>query len=53
MGGADDLSTPIDPHSRLLVEGIPGARLEIVPGGHVATYESAGAATALLLAHFS
>lgn len=53
LGGADDLATPVDPHSRTLVEGIPGARLEIVPGGHVATYQSAEAANRLLLGHLS
>ncbi|GAA4541779.1 3-oxoadipate enol-lactonase [Pseudonocardia xishanensis] len=51
LGGADDLATPVDPHARTLADGIPGARLEIVPGGHVATFESAEAANRLLLEH--
>ncbi|WP_181779884.1 3-oxoadipate enol-lactonase [Pseudonocardia pini] len=52
LGGADDLATPVDPHAELLAARIPGARLEIVPGGHVATYESAEKANRLLLEHF-
>ena len=51
LAGADDQATPVDPHSRTLVDGIPGARLEVVPGGHVATFESAEAANRLLLEH--
>jgi 3-oxoadipate enol-lactonase len=48
IGGADDPSTPVEPHSRTLVEGIPGARLEVLPGAHLATIESAAAATGLI-----
>lgn len=48
IGGADDPSTPVEPHSRTLVEAIPGARLEVLPGAHLATIESAAAATALI-----
>ncbi len=38
-------------HTRTLAAGIPGARLEIIPGAHVATIESAAAANRLLLGH--
>ncbi|MDT7578079.1 MAG: 3-oxoadipate enol-lactonase [Pseudonocardiales bacterium] len=48
IGGADDPSTPVEPHSRTLVAGIPGARLEVISGAHLATIESAAAATALI-----
>ncbi|MBA3907931.1 MAG: 3-oxoadipate enol-lactonase, partial [Pseudonocardiales bacterium] len=48
IGGAEDPSTPVDPHARTIVAGIPGARLEVLPGAHLATIESAAAATALI-----
>jgi 3-oxoadipate enol-lactonase len=53
VAGADDLATPVDPHARTLADGIPGARLEIVPGAHLATIESAAAVNRLLLAHLA
>lgn len=53
IGGADDLATPIVPHSRTLAESIPGARLEVIPGGHVATWQSAEEANRLLLEHLT
>ena len=51
IAGADDLATPVEPHARTIAAGIPGARLEIVPGGHLATIESADAVNALLVEH--
>jgi 3-oxoadipate enol-lactonase len=48
IGGADDPSTPVEPHSRTLVDAIPGARLEVISGAHLATIESAAAATTLI-----
>ncbi len=48
IAGADDLSTPVDPHARTLVDGIPGARLEVLPGAHLVTIESAEHATRLI-----
>jgi 3-oxoadipate enol-lactonase len=51
VAGADDLATPVDPHARTLADGIPGARLEIVPGAHLATIESAAAVNRLVLGH--
>ena len=50
IGGADDLSTPVDPHA-LTLAGIPGARLEVLPGAHLATIEQAEQATALIATH--
>lgn len=49
IGGADDQATPVDQHARVLAERIPGARLEVVPGGHVASWQSAEQVNALLL----
>lgn len=51
IAGADDLATPAEPHARTIVDGIPGARLEVVPGGHLATIESADAVDRLLVEH--
>ena len=51
IGGADDPSIPVEPHARTLVEGIPGARLEVLPGAHLATIESAEQATRLISGH--
>jgi 3-oxoadipate enol-lactonase len=51
IGGSDDLSTPVDPHALMLVGGIPGARLEVLPGAHIATIESAGPASELISGH--
>ena len=51
IGGAGDMSTPVEPHARTLVENIPGARLEVVPGAHLATIEEADRTSALIGAH--
>jgi 3-oxoadipate enol-lactonase len=51
IGGADDLSTPIDPHASTLADGIPGARFEVLAGAHLATIESAERATWLISEH--
>ena len=51
IGGAADTSTPIEPHSRTLLEGIPGARLEVVQGAHLATIEQPDQTSKLIGAH--
>ncbi len=51
IGGSADLSTPVEPHSRTLVDGIPGARLEVVHAAHLATIERADETTALIAEH--
>jgi 3-oxoadipate enol-lactonase len=51
IGGSADLSTPVEPHSRTLVDGIPGARLEVVDAAHLATIERAAETTALIAGH--
>jgi 3-oxoadipate enol-lactonase len=51
IGGSDDPSTPVDPHALTLVDGIPGARLEVLPGAHLATIESALVASELISGH--
>jgi 3-oxoadipate enol-lactonase len=53
VAGADDLATPVDPHARTIAAGIPGARLEVVPGAHLANIESAAAVNALLVEHLT
>lgn len=53
IGGAGDLATPVEPHARTLVENIPGARLEVVPGAHLATIEAAGRTSTLIGEHAS
>jgi 3-oxoadipate enol-lactonase len=53
VAGADDAATPVDPHARTLAAGIPDARLEIVPGAHLATVESADEVNSLLIGHLA
>ena len=51
IGGAEDPSTPVEPHARTIAEGIPLARLEVLPAAHLATIERAAEATPLIAAH--
>lgn len=51
IAGVDDPSTPAEPHARTIAAGIPGARLDVIPGAHLATIESAATATGLISAH--
>jgi 3-oxoadipate enol-lactonase len=51
IAGSADLSTPVEPHARTLVEGILGARLEVLEAAHLATVEVAGMATPLIAEH--
>lgn len=51
IAGSEDAATPVEPHARTLVEGIPGARLEVLDAAHLATIERSEQATALIAAH--
>jgi 3-oxoadipate enol-lactonase len=51
VAGEHDQATPVEPHATTIAAGVPGARLEVVPGGHLANIESADTVTALLVAH--
>jgi 3-oxoadipate enol-lactonase len=52
VAGAQDPSTPPDPHARLIAERIPGARLEVLdPGAHLINVERAETVTDLILDH--
>ncbi|MFH8366797.1 3-oxoadipate enol-lactonase [Streptomyces sp. NPDC018031] len=53
LAGAEDLATPAA-DARVLVAGIPDARLALVPGGsHLTPVEQPAAVTDLLVRHFS
>jgi len=51
IGGAHDLAAPPDDHARVIAEGIPGARFELVDGAHVANVEQPARVTELILDH--
>ncbi|WP_232661306.1 3-oxoadipate enol-lactonase [Pseudonocardia sp. TRM90224] len=51
IAGDADQSTPVEPHARTLADTIPGARLEVLAGAHLATIEAAEKATALIVAN--
>lgn len=51
IAGSADLATPVEPHARTIVDGIPGARLEVLAAAHLATIERAAEATPLIAAH--
>jgi 3-oxoadipate enol-lactonase len=50
IAGRQDPATP-PPHAELIAARIPDARLELVDGAHLASYERADEVTGLLLAH--
>jgi 3-oxoadipate enol-lactonase len=50
IGGRHDNATP-PRHQERIAERIPGARLELVDGAHLANYERADEVTSLLLSH--
>jgi 3-oxoadipate enol-lactonase len=52
VAGAADLAAPLD-QARTIAAGIPGARLEVIPGAHLANVESADAVNALLREHLN
>jgi 3-oxoadipate enol-lactonase len=47
VSGVEDPATPPE-SQQVLADGIPGARLEVLPGAHLATIESARSATGLI-----
>ncbi|MEV4604224.1 3-oxoadipate enol-lactonase [Amycolatopsis sp. NPDC049253] len=50
ISGADDPATPPDPHGKLIAEGIPGARFEVVASAaHLGNYEQPEEFTRLIL----
>ena len=50
IGGEHDPATPPEAHAKLIAEGIPGARLEIVPdAAHLANVEQPDVVNRLLL----
>ncbi|NMI01525.1 3-oxoadipate enol-lactonase [Pseudonocardia acidicola] len=51
IAGEADPSTPVEPHARTIAEGIPGARLEVLPASHLATIERADEASRLIAEH--
>lgn len=52
IAGAQDPSTPPDPHAKLLAERIPSVRLEVLdPAAHLANVERSEAVTDLILDH--
>ncbi|EOD68753.1 3-oxoadipate enol-lactonase [Amycolatopsis vancoresmycina] len=52
IAGADDPATSPEEHARPIAEGIPGARLEVVPGAaHLGSYEQPAEFTRLILDH--
>lgn len=53
IAGADDPSTPVE-HGRVLAEGIPGARLAVVPdAAHLANVQRPEVVTAEIVAHLT
>ncbi|GAA5042339.1 3-oxoadipate enol-lactonase [Thermocatellispora tengchongensis] len=54
LAGADDPSTPPETDGRVIADGIPGARLVVVPdAAHLANVEQPGAVTGHLLDHLA
>lgn len=53
IAGSADPSTPIEPHARTIVDGIPGARLEVLDAAHLATIERSAQATDLIAVNSS
>lgn len=49
IGGDADPATPVEPHSRTIAAGVPGAQLEVLAGAHLVTVERAEEATRLIL----
>ncbi|MBP0457903.1 alpha/beta fold hydrolase [Streptomyces montanisoli] len=52
VAGAGDVATPVS-HGSELADSVPGARLDVVDGGHLAVVEEPAAVTELLVAHLA
>ncbi|WP_329459411.1 alpha/beta fold hydrolase [Streptomyces sp. NBC_01497] len=50
VAGAGDVATPVS-HGRELADSVPGGRLDVVEGGHLASVERPAEVAALLVAH--
>jgi 3-oxoadipate enol-lactonase len=54
VSGAEDPATPPEPHGRLIAEGVPGARFEVVASAaHLGSYEQPAEFTRLILEHLT
>jgi 3-oxoadipate enol-lactonase len=51
IGGERDNAAPVSEHGAVIAEGIPGARLELVPAAHIANVEQPAAVLDLILDH--
>ena len=52
VGGAQDPATPPDQHAKVIAEGVPGSRLELLdPGAHLINVERPDDVTRLILDH--
>lgn len=51
VGARSDIALPMD-HQRAIAEAVPGARLELIDGGHLPTFEHPARVARLLLDHF-
>jgi 3-oxoadipate enol-lactonase len=51
VAGSADQATPVEPHARFIAGSVPGARLEVLDGAHLATIECAEQATAMIATH--
>ncbi|MGH3795650.1 MAG: 3-oxoadipate enol-lactonase [Pseudonocardiaceae bacterium] len=51
IGGAQDSATPVNPHARILVTGIPEAKLMVLDAAHLVSMERAKEVNDLLAEH--
>lgn len=51
IGGVYDLAAPPDSHARVIADGIPGARFELVPAAHLANVEQPEVVGRLITEH--
>lgn len=52
IAGDEDRATPVE-HGQAIADAVPGARLKVVPGAHLAPLESPDVVTPLLVEHFT